>query len=82
MTTALPSGGACNLDPRIAEIYLAHLEITCAPEGSRKEREARKRKKALLAGLTWQQRSYAISIARVLALTIQQSGRSTLTGSA
>jgi hypothetical protein len=60
----LPSGGPHKLDPAIAEMMLAHIEVFCAPDGSKLERDAARRRDELARSLDDRQRSLAGLLAR------------------
>ncbi len=65
--TALPSGGSLKLDPRVAEIFLLHLDVLCAPYPSRRYADSKRRCDDLLLRLDDDQRRWARVIAEGLA---------------
>jgi hypothetical protein len=46
-TAALPFGGPLKLDIGVAELFLAQLEIMCAPLSDQREKDAIARRKAV-----------------------------------
>ena len=48
----LPSGGPLNLSQRVAETFLAHIERLCAAIDTREYNDAQRKRIALLADLS------------------------------
>ena len=65
-TAALPSGGPLKIDIGVAELFLAQLEIMCAPLSEQREKDAIARRKAVLQALDTTQRGHARTVCSIL----------------
>ena len=65
-TAALPSGGPLKIDIGVAELFLAQLEMMCAPISDQREKDAIARRKAVLQPLDTTQRSHARTVCSIL----------------
>ena len=62
----LPSGGALNFPPSIAEIFLQQVAINCSVGDSAEETVAVRRRNKLLKGLSADQRRCLAMVARAV----------------
>jgi hypothetical protein len=65
-TAALPSGGPLKIDIGVAELFLAQLEIMCAPLSDRREKDAIAQRKTVLESLDTTQRGHARTVCSIL----------------
>ena len=65
-TAALPSGGPLKIDIRVAELFLAQLEMMCAPLSAEREKDAIARRKVVLQSLDTTQRGHATTVCSIL----------------
>ena len=63
------------LDPRVIEIFIAQIELFCAPEHSRDEKRASNKRDEWLDSLNDEQRIYAAIIAKELARACEMPRR-------
>lgn len=63
MSLVLPSGGALGLDAKVAELYVAQMDLICAPDGSKREDDALKKRDAILGSMTAKDCSHAALVA-------------------
>jgi hypothetical protein len=71
-TAALPSGGPLKIDVGVAELFLAQLEIMCAPLSDQREKDAVNRRKFVLQSLDATQRGHAKTVCSILLRLLDQ----------
>ena len=71
-TAALPSGGPLKIDVGVAELFLAQLEIMCAPLSDQREKDAIARRKMVLQSLDATQRGHAKTVCSILLRLLDQ----------
>ena len=67
MESSVTSPTRYKLDPRVAEVFIAQIDLFCAPPHSMDEKRASTRRDEWLASLNDEQRIYATIIATELA---------------
>jgi hypothetical protein len=65
-TATLPSGGPLRIDIAVADLFLAQLDIMCAPLNNQREKEAIGRRKVILESLDTTQRRHAKTVCSIL----------------
>ena len=63
---ALPCGGPLKIEIGVAELFLAQLEMMCAPLSNQREKDAISRRKVVLQSLDTTQRGHARTVCSIL----------------
>ena len=69
---ALPCGGPLKIDVRVAELFLAQLQIMCAPLSEQHEKNAVAKRKVILQSLDTTQRGHAKTVCSILLRLLDQ----------
>jgi len=72
ITAALPHGGPLKIDVRVAQLFLAQLQIMCAPLSEQREKDAIEQRKLALQSLDEAQRRHAKAVCSILLRLLDQ----------
>jgi hypothetical protein len=71
-TATLPFDGPLRIDIAVADLFLAQLDIMCAPLNNQREKDAISRRKVILESLDTTQRGHAKTVCSILLRLLDQ----------